>query len=266
MPVLPQPVVHSRAVVLRAWPSGETSVVASLLTEARGYVRVIAKGARQGLSRLQPLVRPGRLVEAEFGWSPDRELQFLKGGSLLLDPLLDDNSLERTAYALSALELADRCRPSGEREAGLFGLCRRYLEMLSSGAAGDEAPLFYAFETALLELQGIAPELAACAACGGSLEPPGSRFSPAAGGAVCGGCAGADDRPLAPETLAALRSLGGAAPERSSRRISRETGILLHRFLTYHLPEYRLPAGLELLRAARSADAAAAAAKDDEPC
>ena len=57
MTVLPQPVVHSRAVVLRAWPSGETSVVASLLTEARGYVRIIAKGARQGLSRLQPVVR-----------------------------------------------------------------------------------------------------------------------------------------------------------------------------------------------------------------
>ncbi|MBK6897862.1 MAG: DNA repair protein RecO [bacterium] len=266
MPVLPQPVVHSRAVVLRAWPSGETSVVASLLTEARGYVRVIAKGARQGLSRLQPLVGPGRLVEVEFGWSPGRELQYLKGGSLLLDPLLDANSLERTAYALSALEVADRCRPSGVRETGLFGLCRRYLEMLSSCAAGDEAPLFYAFETALLELQGIAPELAACAACGGGLEAPGCRFSPAAGGAVCGACAGADDRPLAPETLAALRSLGGAAPERSSRRTSRETGILLHRFLTYHLPEYRLPASLDLLRAARSADAAAAAAKDDEPC
>ena len=52
----------------------------------------------------------------------------------------------------------------------------------------------------------------------------------------------------------------------SSRRTARETGILLHRFLTYHLPEYRLPASLDLLRAARSADAAAAAAKDDEPC
>jgi recombinational DNA repair protein (RecF pathway) len=89
--------------------------------------------------------------------------------------------------------------------------------MLSSGAAGDEAPLFYAFETALLELQGIAPELAACAACGEGLDPPGCRFSPAAGGAVCGACAGADDRPLASETLAALRSLGCSGKMKSMR-------------------------------------------------
>ncbi|MBK7701710.1 MAG: recombination protein O N-terminal domain-containing protein [bacterium] len=204
MPVLPQPVVHSRAVVLRAWPSGETSVVASLLTEARGYVRVIAKGARQGLSRLQPLVYSG--------------------------------------FAAAIWRCYHR-RRRGTR------------------------PRFFT------------PSRPRCWNCRGSR--PSCRPAPPAAAAWRRRAAVSVRPPAAPSARRAptrpndrsrprrWRPCGRWAARRRSgpsRRTSRETGILLHRFLTYHLPEYRLPAGLELLRAARSADAAAAAAKDDEPC
>ena len=194
MSVVAKPVAASRAVVLRTWPTGETSVIAALLTEAHGYVRVIAKGARGARSALRPLVQPGRLVDIEFGLQPERELQYLKGGQLLLDPLLTANSLERTAYLLSALEIVDRCRPSGVTETRLFDLCRRFMEVLSSDDAGAEAPLFYAFELALLRLQGTAPVLDRCVSCDGDPARAGTglRFSPAAGGVVCGGCVAAD--------------------------------------------------------------------------
>jgi len=227
--VVAKPVAASRAVVLRAWPTGETSTVAALLSEDHGYVRVIAKGARGARSALRPLVQPGRLVDIEFGLQPERELQYLKGGQMLLDPLLALNSLERTAYLLSALEIVDRCRPSGVIETRLFELCRRFLEVLSSDEAGAEAPLFYAFELALLRLQGTAPVL------------------------------DREGRPLAVGVLAAMRNLTGADASSTalSRRPSREIGILLHGFLIYHLPGYRLPASLDLLRAGRTADGGA---------
>jgi DNA repair protein RecO (recombination protein O) len=259
--VIAKPVAADEAVVLRAWPTGETSAVAALLTRDHGYVRVIAKGARGARSALRPLVQPGRLVDVEFGLQPGRDLQYLKGGQLRLDPLLASNSLERTAYLLSALEIVDRCRPSGVTEAHLFGLCRRFLEVLSSAAAGAEAPLFYAFELALLRLQGTAPVLDRCVSCEGDPAGAGAglRFSPAAGGVVCGRCAAADPppggRPLAAGVLAALRGLTDADGRTTSlaRRPSREIGILLHGFLAYHLPGYRLPASLDLLRAGRAA-------------
>ncbi|MBC8424186.1 DNA repair protein RecO [bacterium] len=262
MSIIAKPVASSRAVVLRAWPAGETSVVASLLCESHGYVRVIAKGARGARSALRPLVQPGRLVDVEFGLQPDRELQYLKGGQLSLDPLLVTNSLERTAYLLSAMEIVDRCRPSDAGEARLFELCRRFVEVLSSTGVGVEAPLFYAFELALLRVQGTEPVLDRCVVCDDDLGEPrvGLRFAVDGGGVMCGRCAaGAEHteaRPLSADLLTRMKALAGqsATIEALSRRSSREMGILLHLFLSYHLPGYRLPASLDLLRAGRAAD------------
>ena len=136
--------------------------------------------------------------------------------------------------------------------------------MLSSSAPGDEAYRFYAFELSLLALQGLTPVLCSCAACGlGEVAAGGAglRFSPAAGGVVCADCvargAGRDGRDLDGEVLGALRLLA-AGPDGApdgvprGRRIQRELGIQLHRFLSFHLPEYRLPAALDLLRAGRA--------------
>jgi DNA repair protein RecO (recombination protein O) len=264
--VLPRPAASDRGVVLRVWPTGETSSVASVLTAEHGLVRLLAKGARQTRSRLRPLVQPGRLVELEFSLDPARELQFLRGGGLLRDPLAAAPTLEKSAYLQAALELVDRCRPGHGHEAGLFPLCHGFLEVLSCAGPGREAALFYAFETALLELLGTGPELAGCVHCGrdrDDLAGGGLWFSPAGGGLVCGDCARAQGvagaRPLTAESLALWPELTAAPrrwPDRTlPRAVARDWGVMLHRFLEYHLPGYRLPAALALLRAGRGADA-----------
>ncbi len=264
MSLLPQPLGTGPALVMRVWPTGETSVVVSLLTAEHGAVRAIAKGARQARSRLQPLVQPGRLIDVEVTLTPGRDLQFLRGGELRLDPLAVGATLERTAYLLAALEIVDRGRPGDDREADLFRLCEEFVRVLSSAVAGSEAVAYYAFEVALLDLQGIRPQLSACVQCERMLAevvPEGTWLDPAAGGLVCGTCrlrvAATAARPLAAETLAAWPSIAGAPqrwPEgRMARAAAREWGILLHRFLEYHLPGYRLPAALDLLRARAAA-------------
>ena len=108
-----RPAACTEALVLRVWPCGETSAVASLLTLDHGYIKVIAKAARGPRSSLRPLIEPGRLVTVEFSLDPGRELQFLRAGEVDLDPMADGATLERSAYLLSALELVDRCRPLG---------------------------------------------------------------------------------------------------------------------------------------------------------
>ncbi|MBD3222879.1 DNA repair protein RecO [bacterium] len=259
MSVLTRPTGSGRAVVLRTWPSGETSVVASVLTEAHGLLRLVAKGARQSSSRLRPLVQPGRLVDLEFSLDPARELQYLRGGSLSLDPLLGGARLETTAYLQAALETVDRCRPAGGHEPALFALCHDFVRVLSCADAGREAALFYAFEVALLDWYGVRPQLEACVQCGrraDALDQRPAWLSPAAGGLVCADCADesalAGARPLPPETAAVWVELAGV-PERwpdrvLPRAVARDWGVVLHRFLEYHLPAYRLPAALDLLR------------------
>lgn len=274
MGVMSRPAASTEALVLRAWPCGETSAVVSLLTRDHGYVKVIAKAARSGRSRLRPLIEPGRLVTAEFSLDPGRELQFLRGGEIDLDPMAEEPTLEKSAFLLSALELVDRCRPLGGDQdvqdhtpvvAHLFAVCGRFVRMLSSQSCNRPALLFFAFEWELLARHGMAPEVSSCVACGRAgedLELSTLQFSPAEGGVVCGPCIQSGGitggRPLGQEAWDHLRDMArtGIDLDRRgeptlARPLRREMGALLHRFLGYHLPGYRLPAALDLLRAGK---------------
>lgn len=279
MGVMSRPAACTEALVLRVWPCGETSVVASLLTRDHGYVKVIAKGSRGPKSRLRPLIEPGRLVTVEFSLDNRRELQFLRGGEVDHDPMAESATLERSAYLLGALELVDRCRPpstslaqedSGGGEgpvADMFAVCGAYVRMLSSGACNRPDLLFFTFEWELLARHGMAPEVSTCVSCGADPSVGGGsslRFSPAEGGVVCGGCSASQDinegRPLGPAALEYLQVMAGAGTDLAAaavgedelpRQMRRELGALLHRFLGYHLPGYRLPAALDLLRAGK---------------
>jgi DNA repair protein RecO (recombination protein O) len=260
--LLPRPSGSGRGLILRRWPAGETSAVVSALIDGFGLVRLLGKGARLARSRLRPLVEPGRLVDLEFSLYSDRDLQYLRGGGLVLDPLAGSPTLEKTAYLLSTLELVDRCRPGDGHEAGLFALCQAFVQALSCAGAGSEAGLFYAFEIGLLELLGLRPQMEACVRCGTGEPAMGDRthwLHPAAGGLVCGACAARGQvvgaLPLTAEHRRVWSGMA-AAPDRwpeagMPRRMTRDWGVMLHRFLAYHLPGYRLPAALQLLRAAR---------------
>lgn len=261
MGVLAKPTISSDAVVLRAWSYGETSVIASLLTEAGGFVKVVAKTARRARSPLRPLVEPGRLVTVEFSWDLGRTLQYLRGGSVRLDPMSCGVDLEKSAFLLAALELTDRCRCNpGEASSlateNLFGVCDAFIRMLSSQANANPARLFFAFEWLLLKNHGLDPEVGVCAVCGTSLAPGEIRgniwFQAGDGGAVCHNCGGAG-RPLSLDALEEFRFYdAGVDPETSRRPMSRvlrrEVGAHLHHFLGFHLPGYRLPVALDLLR------------------
>jgi DNA repair protein RecO (recombination protein O) len=270
MSVLPQPSVSCDSLVLRAWPCGETSVIASLLTRDHGYVKVIAKAARRPQSRLRALVEPGRLVAVEFSWDSRRELQYLRGGSVEWDALGPGVTLEQSAFLQSALELVDRCRPAAGTDADtgdhtaatdLFGICDRFIRVLSSPSCPRPDLAFFAFEWQLLDRHGVAPEVAGCTSCGraqAELQAHGMWFSPAEGGAICGTCAAGDGvnrgKPLGAAALKIFERMASgrldlAGPAAFERPLRREVGAHLHNFLGYHLPGYRLPAALDLLRA-----------------
>jgi DNA repair protein RecO (recombination protein O) len=262
--VLARPTAHTEALVLRVWSCGDTSCIASLLTRQEGFVKVLAKGARGPRSRLRPLIEPGRLVDVEFSLDPGRELQFLRGGSVELDPLSSDPSLEKSAFLLGALELIDRCRPLGQAAGNrgtvdLFAVCEDYVRVLSSSSCRAPALLFFAFEWELLERHGMAPEIDSCLSCGREGEALTAStlwFSPAEGGLVCAECSGqatAGMRPLSHRARQLLQQMShsglavsGADP--LDGRLRRELGAALHHFMGYHLPGYRLPAALDLLR------------------
>ena len=248
--VLPWPMVVSPSLVLRAWPAGESGVVAALLTERLGPVRVLARGARRPRSRLSPLVQPGRWIEAEHTWREGRDLQYLRGGEVVRD-LLAGASLEQTAYLLAALELVERSQRGEDGDPAVYALCRRWLPVLSSSATA--AAVFYRFELLLLAAHGTAPRLDRCLEGGRELADEGTVvLAVAQGGCLCRRCAGrGGGREIAGglrDVLARLADPQAPPPELNADR-RRAAGVLLHHLLARHLPGYRLPAALALLRA-----------------
>jgi len=264
--LLPKPVAVTDALVLQAWACGETSSIASYLTRDNGFVKVIAKAARRSRSKLRPLVEPGRLLAVEYSVDDKRDLQYLKGGSVIVDPMFDGGNLERSAFLLAALELVERCRPRENGTTGvvldrLFAVCEEYVRVLSSPSCVDPGLLFFSFEWEFLRIHGLAPDVLSCLSCDrdrSDFDTAVIWFHPAEGGLVCGNCHnmkdGSGGYPLSGETLeymAAMTGGGLADPshEPLPRPLRRELGAQLHRFMGYHLPGYRLPAALDLLRA-----------------
>jgi len=250
-----RPVISSEAMVLRVWPTGETSTIASLLTEESGFIKVIAKGARNSKSNLRSLVQPGTIVDVEYTVLEGRDLQYLRGGSVSLGASKTNLTLEKTAYLLAIVEIIDRCKSTG-KDIDLFHLCRRFREVLSSLPSGLNSSAYYRFLLELLNMQGIAPTLNRCSNCRVDILDDKASvqfFSYSSGGIVCANCLGTGraGRDLTPPVYNNLRKLleqGIDIGPQVTRQVDRETGIVLHRFLEYHLPDYRLPTALDMLK------------------
>jgi DNA repair protein RecO (recombination protein O) len=177
------------AIVLRAWPFGESDKIVTFLTEAHGKVTGIAKGAARSRRRFVNTLEPFSVVNLRFQDRAHSSLAFVQA----CDPIRFFTnltaSLERIAYASYLLEIADGL--AGEREEN-----RRLFEHLKEGLVfveehGPSLPFLTFFELRLLKLSGYQPLLEHCRRCArefraGSHSP--WSFSPPDGGVLCTVC------------------------------------------------------------------------------
>lgn len=239
--------VRERALILRRFTYGETSLVVHALTCGQGKVHLLAKGAYRPRSRLGGVL--DLFDTLELGWTPrpGQELQALEEADIVERRHRIAHSLPRFRAALSMLELAGLAAPERSACHELFELCSAGLDALRDGA--DDLRALVEFELAFLHNLGLAPALEACAACGApapvSSEPGAasrSEFSAASGGRLCAACAvraretGARVGTLPLDVLdfaAALRR--GRAPHAVPAELLERTHDFLARFLRHQL-------------------------------
>lgn len=241
-------IVADRAVVLKTFEYGETSLVVSALTRGHGKVRLLAKGARRPRSPLAGALRTGCVCEAVFHYRPDRGLQQLREceAGVLAEGV--ERDLERLCLLQAGLEIVDRGAVGRDVDERLFDLVEAFLG--SVGGAPDPWALFYAFEIGVLALAGALPDTGACSRCGVSLE--GERFGidPASGAVSCAACRGAVLSAAAASFIerAARKGLPAAGGPALGRAERREIGEIVHRLFAGHVEGYRLPNALRLCR------------------
>ncbi|WP_182085644.1 DNA repair protein RecO [Aureimonas sp. ME7] len=153
---------REQGIVLGVRRQGETSVVAEVMTRARGRHLGLVRGGRS--RRLQPVLQPGNTVEATWRARLDEHLGFMT-----VEPVeLRAAQLMGSAVGLYGIQLlAAHLRLLPERDAHprLFDALELIVghlhDPLSAGA------LILRFEIALLEELGFGLDLETCAATGG---------------------------------------------------------------------------------------------------
>lgn len=195
---MPRPV--ERALLLRRFPFGESSLVVQALTREHGRVHLIAKGVYRPRSRFYAALDLFDTLELEWSQQAGRELQPLSAARILVRRAGLARSLAAYRAALAGLELAHTAAQEGRPERALFDLLERLLERLAC-ARLPPGLAQVDFELQLLEALGLAPALGHCATCGrpapaarevlpvGARAAPRAAFSATAGGRLCRGCA-----------------------------------------------------------------------------
>lgn len=236
--------VSTPAVVLHAFPYGETSKIVRLATPDLGVQSVIAKGAMRPKSpfggRLQVLSEG----VAQFYHRSHRDLQTLSAFDVTDQHAALAADVPRYAAATAVAELVLRFAQE-EPQPGVYDGLASALRVLTEVAA-EAVP--YAALAALwheVVILGFAPTVDGCVRCGRAL---GARapFSLAEGGLLCQRCArGAGGSALGPEDRVALQAFitgSYGAPRLAASHLAAHRRLLA-RFVRRHVAEERdLPA------------------------
>ena len=253
-----------QAIILGIKRHGETSVIAEVMTQARGRHLGLVRGGRS--RRMQPVLQPGNEVEVTWRARLDEHL-----GEFRIEPVaLRAARLMETAtavYGVQAMAALLRLLPERDPHPHLYDALAVILENLHDPS--DAGELVLRFEIAVLDDLGFGLDLSRCAATG--VEEDLAFVSPKSGRAVSR-VAGEPYRDRLFFLPAFLRGPGRAADAASLAEAFRMTDFFLHR----HVYEPRglavspardgfVQAALKALTALPKPDPAAPDAKENEP-
>jgi DNA repair protein RecO (recombination protein O) len=209
--------VSTPAIILHAFPYGDTSKIARLATRDHGVQSVIAKGAMRPRSPFGASLQTLSAGVARFYLSPHRDLHTLAGFDVGDQHAALAGDVSRYAAATALAELVLRFAEA-EPQPDVFHALSQGLDTLSTAPA-DRAP--YEALAALwlvVAVLGFAPSVSDCVRCG---------------------------RPLgetAQQALAAFVAGADAAPDLPARHLAAHRRLLA-RFVRRHVADEReLPA------------------------
>ena len=189
--------------MIRGVDYGESSKVVTLFTREHGKLAVMARGAKKAKSRLaavsQLFTHGYYLCKA----GPGSGMPDLSQGDVVDSFKAMRQDLNATAYAAYMAELLDRLTHERETNPYLFQLIVHIFRYLDEGR--DAEILCRIFETKMLQVAGISPQLSGCVMCGEQREP--YAFSISQGGLLCTACLASDPYAIAvtPSTWKLLR-------------------------------------------------------------
>ena len=232
--------ISTPAIILHAFPYGETSRIVRLATRDHGVQSGMAKGAQSAKSRFGGRLQVLSEGVAQLYLKPGRDLHTLSAFDVTHQRVELAHDLGRYAAAVAAAELVLRFAPADPHPA-LYDTLAGALDHCVAAPAEAVGRTGLAALWQLLVVLGFAPSLDSCARCGGELAGS-ARFGVNDGGFLCRRCAvGTETAGLGSDDAATLRVLveGRRLPDPMSPRHLLAHRRLLARFVRRHVAEER---------------------------
>ncbi len=236
--------VSTPAIVLHAFPYGETSKIVRLATREYGVQSAIAKGAQRPKSRFGAQLQLLSGGTAFLYLKPHRDLHTLSAFDVTAQRPRLARDVRRYAAAQALAELVLRCAPA-DAHPELYDLVDEALDRLvdAEGPALETTALAVLWQA--IAALGFAPAVEACARCGSAIAGD-AAFSLPEGGLLCARCSAASRLTgrgrLTPEDQAALQAFVDGDDVPPSALSPKHAGAhrrLLARFVRRHLGEER---------------------------
>jgi DNA repair protein RecO (recombination protein O) len=239
-------VVSTPAIVLHAFPYGESSKIVRLATPGHGVLSAIAKGAQRTKSKFGARLQPMSDGIAQLYIKPSRELQTLAEFDVERERLALSHDLARYASASAVAELVMRFSPA-EPHPEIYALLASQLDRLADADAARLPSVSLEALWRVVGALGFTPALDHCAVDGNPIPAGAADFSVVDGGLVCAPCAGSRETArLGTEDRMALESFvredghdSGLETVSLSPRHSAAHRRLLSRFVRLHVSEGR---------------------------
>ncbi|MEM8735397.1 MAG: DNA repair protein RecO [Planctomycetota bacterium] len=184
---------HTQAIVIRAFPWSETSVIATLFTRDVGKISVLAKGARRPKSPFEAALDLLSICNVVFIGKSSDSLDVLTEAKLQKRFRAGAQSLLRLYAGYYIAELVDKMTDKNDRLPEVFALAKSSLASLEDSKC-DPRAIVLRCELQLLRMLGHLPSFSQCVQCS---RPVGLAaednegwvlFSTWSGGMVCDGC------------------------------------------------------------------------------
>lgn len=162
-------IIKAKGIVLRKIAYGDSSRIATILTEDAGKVSGIVKGAKSAKSRIGTLIDLFNHVEVVFYKKESRSVQVITQVSLLSYFINIVEDLTKHKYASASVEIIDKLTLEGETHKSLYKGLLRTLKLINGS---KEFPGFHfiRFFIYVLSEIGYGLEIEKCSHCSKNLS------------------------------------------------------------------------------------------------
>ena len=184
------PLFRDRAVTLRRFDLGETSVIVSFFSRERGRIKGVAKGAKKLKSVFAGRMEPFHSVEIVYYGKEHTDLYRLRSIDIVRARVSIAEDLEKFSRACYMAELMEAGTKEHDPNAAVYDAAESAFEMLASESDIKKLDfLVRFFDLKFLTHIGYRPMLENCVRCRVALpDRQPAAFDAAKGGLVCPKC------------------------------------------------------------------------------